>query len=164
MTTIIYKHALETVSNLNADLGSKTEGEPSATAGTYALINDMISNLSSIKSSMKAQEKIISARLTALAVASEVVTDAAVVNLPMTAANFQCKTGPGNETTSRYEGNPLGDSNTLPAVLITNSKNYSESAVFGVLAGACKLITELKDGTLTDSNAPDITATTLTNT
>ena len=63
MTTIIYKHALETVSNLNADLGLKTGGNirynSNATGGTYALINDMIIKLSSIKASIKAEEKVI---------------------------------------------------------------------------------------------------------
>jgi len=163
MTTIIYKHALETVSNLNADLGTKTEGEPSATAGTYALINDMISNLSSIKASMKTEEKVISARLTALAVAGEVVTEAAVVNSPMTAATLMCKTGPGNETTARHDGSTT-DVATLPAVFKVGSVYYSESAVFGVLAGACKLISELKDGTLTIANPPVISSTTLNTT
>ena len=164
-STVIYKHALETVTNLNADMGTLTAGQPAADGGTYALINDMISNLSTIKASMKVQEKNIQAACTALAVSTTgtLNMDIAMTSggATMTAANFMCKTGPGDEATTRHEGTTTA-ATVLPAVLISNSKNYSESAVFGVLAGACKLISELKGGTLDNTNAPDIESTTLT--
>ena len=147
MTTIIYKHALETVSNLNADLGSKTSGVPDFNGGTYALINDMISNLSSIKASIKEKKKVISKRLTDLAVAGEVVTESAVVNSPMTAGVRHCTVGVGQASTNRHDGT-VSNANKLPAVLKVNSKEYTESAVFSVLAAASGLIDNLKNGQL----------------
>ena len=163
-TTVVYKHALETIKNLNADMGALTEGQPAFNGGTYALINSMISDLSSIKASMKVEEKKITAACSALAVSTtgNLNMDAAMTSGgdTMTAANFMCKTGPGDEATARHEGTTAAS--VLPAVLITNSKNYSDSAVFGVLAGAHKLVSELKGGTLTNSNAPAIESTSLT--
>ena len=147
MTTIIYKHALETISNLNADLGSKTAGVPDFNGGTYALINDMISNLSSIKASIKAEEKVISKRLADLAVAGEVETEAAVVNGTMTDGARHCTVGAGQDSTNRYDGT-ISSANKLPAVLKVNSKDYTESAVFSVLAAASGLIDNLKNGQL----------------
>ena len=163
-TTVVYKHALETVKNLNADMGALTEGQPAFNGGTYALINSMISDLSSIKASMKVEEKKITAACSALAVSTtgNLNMDAAMTSGgdTMTAANFMCKTGPGDEATARHEGTTTV-ATTLPAVLITNSKNYSDSAVFGVLAGAHKLVSELKGGTLDNNNAPAIESTSL---
>ena len=164
-TTVVYKHALETVKNLNADMGALTSGQPAFDGGTYSLINSLISDLSSIKASMKVEEKKITAACTALAVSTtgNLDMDAAMTSGgdTMTAANFMCKTGPGDEATARHEGTTTAAS-ALPAVLITNSKNYSDSAVFGVLAGAHKLVRQLKDGTLDNSTAPAIESTTLT--
>ena len=162
-TTVVYKHALETVKNLNADMGALTSGQPAFDGGTYSLINSLISDLSSIKASMKVEEKKITAACTALTVDSTSLTvDNAMTSGgdTMTAANLMCKTGPGDEATARHEGSAT-TANTLPAVLITNSNNYSDSAVFGVLAGAHKLVRQLKDGTLDSTTSPSITSTTL---
>jgi hypothetical protein len=164
-TTVVYKHALETVTNLNADMGTLTDGQPAFGGGTYALINSMISDLSSIKASMKTEEKKITAACSALAVSTtgSLNMDIAMTTGgdTMTASNFMCNTGPGDQATARHEGTTTA-ATVLPAVLISNSKNYSDSAVFGVLAGACKLISELKGGTLDNSNPPSIESTTLT--
>ena len=164
ITTVVYKHALETVTNLNADMGALTSGQPAFDSGTYALINSLISDLSSIKTLMKVEEKKITAACTALAVSTtgNLGMDTAMTSGgdTMTAANFMCKTGPGDEATNRHEGTTVAS--VLPAVLIINSKNYSDSAVFGVLAGAHKLVSQLKGGTLDNSIPPAIESTTLT--
>ena len=55
--SITLQKASETLKNLNADLGTKTSNVVPSNSGTYALINDMISNLSSIKASIKTEEK-----------------------------------------------------------------------------------------------------------
>ena len=56
--TILYKECIETVKNLNAVINvDSSSGVPDATCGSYALINSMISDLSSIKASMKTEEK-----------------------------------------------------------------------------------------------------------
>ena len=52
MTTVDLKLATETIKNLNAAL-TVSSNLPTATSGTYALINRMISDLVSIKNSIK---------------------------------------------------------------------------------------------------------------
>ena len=162
--TILYKHCLETVTRLNADLGTLTNGVPTDTAGTYALINQMISDLSSIKASLKAQEKIISAQCSTLAAGGEVATESALTaagNI-VTATKYSTA-GPGALLT-RYDAvdGTTNTADTLPAVLTNNSTNkYSESAVFVVLASACELIDKLKNGTWGAENIDLVTTATL---
>lgn len=159
--TILYKHCLETVTRLNADLGTLTNGVPTDTAGTYALINQMISDLSSIKASLKAQEKIISAQCSTLAAAGEVDTENALTSAgSIVTATKYCTAGPGDTASTRYDADSAA--NTLPAVLTNSSTNkYSESAVFVVLASACELIDKLKNGTWGAENIDLVTTATL---
>ena len=145
--TILYKHCLETVTRLNADLGALTSGVPTDTAGTYALINQMISDLSSIKASLKVQEKVISAQCSTLAAAGEVDTDSPLTSAgSIVTATKYCTAGPGDQASTRYDADSAA--NTLPAVLTNSANKYSETAVFSVLAECNTLIHKLKAGTL----------------
>tara|TARA_B110000259_G_scaffold147281_1_gene166075 strand:- start:130 stop:612 length:483 start_codon:yes stop_codon:yes gene_type:complete len=143
--SILYKHSLETVTRLNADLGTLTVGVPTDTAGTYALINQMISDLSSIKASLKVQEKVISAQCSTLAAIGEVTTENAMTAGSVIVATKYCTAGPGDSSSDRYDADTAA--NTLPAVLTNSTNKYSESAVFAVLASACEIIDKLKNGT-----------------
>ena len=155
--SILYKHSLETVTRLNADLGTITAGVPTDTAGTYALINQMISDLSLIKSSLKVQEKVISTQCSTLATAGEVTTENAMVPGSVVVATKYCTAGPGDSTSTRYDADSAA--NTLPAVLTNGATHkYSESAVFAVLASACEIIDKLKNGTWGAENI-DLVAT-----
>jgi hypothetical protein len=155
--TILYKHCLETVTRLNAELGTLTDGVPTDTAGTYALINQMISDLSSIKASLKVQEKVISVQCSTLAAAGEVVTESALTSAgSIVTATKYCTAGPGDQASTRYDADSAA--NTLPAVLTNSANKYSESAVFAVLASACEIIDKLKNGTWGAENI-DLVAT-----
>ena len=66
MSTVKLKDATETIKNLNAAATTLSSSTHVAghSDGLYALINNLISDLSSIKASIKAEEKIISASIT----------------------------------------------------------------------------------------------------
>ena len=157
--TILYKHCLETVSNLNADLGTLTTGVPTDTAGTYALINKMITDLSSIKALIKTQENVISSQVSTLAAAGEVITENALTSAGSIITSTKYSTaGPGDSASARYDATPSA-ANELPAVLVSHSTNkYSESAVFTILASACEIINRLKEGSWGAENV-DLAAT-----
>jgi len=149
--TVTFKEACETIDNLNAALAI-TSNVPTTMCGTYALINDMISNLSSIKASMKTEEKNISSDIrqhmknesgTNASMGPDTTFDSGT-NLLMTVSNYHCSAGLGDAASARHEDTVAKV--TLPAVLKTNSKNYSESAVFCVLAQAAQHIDKLKNG------------------
>tara|TARA_E500000178_G_C16915347_1_gene704672 strand:+ start:612 stop:1121 length:510 start_codon:yes stop_codon:yes gene_type:complete len=149
--TVTFKEATETITNLHAGL-SITSNVPTHTCGTYSLINNMISDLSSIKASIKTEEKKILTDITAhmknesgttASMGPDTTFDSAS-NLTMTVSNYHCSAGLGDAASARYEDTVV--KTTLPSVLNTNSKNYSESAVFTVLAQAAQHIDKLKNG------------------
>tara|TARA_B100001123_G_C14594795_1_gene743473 strand:+ start:23 stop:532 length:510 start_codon:yes stop_codon:yes gene_type:complete len=154
--SVTFKEATETITNLHAAL-SITSNVPTDTCGTYALINRMISDLSSIKASIKAEEKKILADITAHMKNESGTTESmgpdttfdSASNLTMTVSNYHCSEGLGEDGSSRHEDAVV--KTTLPSVLNTNSKNYSESAVFCVLAQAAQHIDKLKNGIHTAS-------------
>tara|TARA_B110000259_G_C13838981_1_gene331851 strand:+ start:111 stop:617 length:507 start_codon:yes stop_codon:yes gene_type:complete len=154
--SVTFKEACETIDNLNSALAI-TSNVPTTMCGTYALINDMISNLSSIKASIKTEEKNISSDIRqhmkkeadgTSSMGPETTFDSATALL-MTVSSYHCSVGLGDDLSARHEDTV--EKITLPAVLKTNSKNYSESAVFTVLAQAAQHIDKLKNGIHTGS-------------
>ena len=166
--TIILQKTTETLKNLNADL-TVTANKATETSGTYALINDMISNLSSIKATIKKEEKKIEIDLyghmqeltavnTAVGAANVVLAPSAVTMTPATA---KCTVGVGSATGNGKRHQFTSTTNTLPAVLTANSVSYSEHAVFSELALAAEIIDKLKAGEHANASAI-VTAGTLT--
>lgn len=144
MTTIDLKLATETILNLNADL-AKSSNVATATCGTYALINDMISNLSSIKASLKSQEKLLSN-----AINTEITTGSATDgDLTFDAATLRCSVGIGSS--GRYTSTQAAVTGETPAMLVTGTNKYSESAVFTILAECGGLIDKLKESAIVDT-------------
>lgn len=148
--SILYKECIETVKNLNAVINvNSTTGVADATCGAYALINSMISDLSSIKASMKTEEKNIITDVTAETVSAggSVNVDTQVVTATnIVVSDLSASAGAGASATGRHGDNVT--TGQLPAVLKAGSQEYSESAVFSVLAECNTLIHKLKAGTL----------------
>lgn len=149
--TVTFKEATETIANLNASLDI-SNNVPSDTCGTFALIENVISNLVSIKNSLKTEEKKIIADMAAHmkqegdgtnTMGPETTFESGAA-LTMTVADLQATDGIGDDGSARHEDTVV--TATLPAVLIVNSKEYSESAVFAVLAQAAQHIDKLKNG------------------
>ena len=147
MTTIDLKLATETVLNLNAALAI-TGGVASPTSGTYALINDIISNLVSIKSSLISQEKLLYAAINTEVTAGATATDG---NLTFTASTLRCSAGLGSDVTARYTATQAAVTGETPAMLVTGTNKYSESVVFTLLAECGGLIDKLKNSTIVDA-------------
>ena len=160
--TILYKECSETVKNLNAAINvNSTTGVADATCGTYALINSMISDLSSIKASIKTEEKNIITDVTTTTVGAtgSVNVDTQVVTATnIVVSDLHASAGAGADSTTRHEDTVT--KTELPAVLKAGSQEYSESAVFSVLAECNTLIHKLKAGAL-GSGALALQGTTL---
>jgi hypothetical protein len=151
--TIIFRNCLETVTRLNADIGTIQSNSPGNTAGTYALINQIISDLSSIKASLKVQEKIISAQCSTLLESGDIDTNNTISPGSITASTLLSTDGVGsNINNDRYSN--ANNPDKLPAVLINGTYKYSESAVFTTLAIAFELIEKLKNGSATGNIVP----------
>lgn len=143
------KLATATVKNLNAGL-TMTSNAPTSTSGTYALINDMISNLSSIKASLKTEEKVLIAAIDTEISQYSDINDGNIVATAQ--ATLRCSQGLGDDV-NRYSN--ISENSTTasyPAVLGTGLSNkYAESAVFTVLGEAASLIAKLKNNACTSS-------------
>ena len=150
MTTVIVDRLPATLQNLNSStLTATTYG---ADDGLYALINDMISNLSSIKASVKAEEKKMHANLAQeIVIGTNIDTSVVLVNpATVTAATaVAVATGTRGDTFAN-SGAAIADVNVNVAVLVSGTKNYSEAAVYTVLKPQAQVIRDLKAGTITD--------------
>lgn len=144
MTTADLKLCTTTLLNLNAATSYSSAHVPTATSGTYALINDMISDLSSIKASLKTEEKLLIAQINTTVAAGSTVTDPLTVTA---SANLSCQSGIGGEDTVRYSAvTDVATTALHPAILGALSTNeYAESVVFSVLAEAAIFIRRLKN-------------------
>lgn len=155
MSSATLKLATLTVKNLNSDTLSLNDNSvyvPGNTDGLYTLINKMITDLSSIKSSIKTREKVIRESIDA-----EINNDSSTTDGIMSTGNHVGSTlylsGGVGDSAERY-----GDatSNTTAeeycSVLSANNNEYAESVVFGVLAQSAQLINKLKNGQLGSGN------------
>ena len=149
MTTVHLQNAQETIRNLNADLSTRAGTfNHITTCGTYALINNMISDLSSIKASIKAEEKKITKDITATMVAASGAVDPAGQDLATTnghSAGSRRATAGNGSGTERHES-AGANVNEFPTVLETNSIKYTETAVISILIQAERIIHMLKAG------------------
>ena len=169
-STTQLQYSIETIKNLNDSTQSMDASTnlPGQSDGLYVMINQMISDLSSIRSSVKTEEKKISADIHAhvknLASESTTTTPASTMS---SAANLTAVVSTHNLNagrvagTARHETDPGTLANQQPAVLKTNSKAYSEDAVFGVLAAAAEIIATLKNGDFTTNVTAAVTACTI---
>ena len=148
MTTVLLNRLPTTLKNLNAStLTATTYG---ADDGLYALINDMISNLSSIKASLKTEEKNIHTGLAQELVAGEDINTATTVVDP---AQVSAATAVAASTGTRgdvFSASTTAEAAKNVAVLTVGTKKYSEAAVFSVLKPQAQVIRDLKAGTTTD--------------
>ena len=150
MTTVIVDRLPATLQNLNSStLTATTYG---ADDGLYALINDMISNLSSIKASVKAEEKKMHANLAQeIVIGTNIDTSALLVNpATVTAATAVAFATTTRGDTFANSGAAIADVNVNVAVLVSGTKKYSEAAVYTVLKPQAQVIRDLKAGTITD--------------
>lgn len=154
MTTTLL-NAQETVRNLNAALSTRTSSAPynhTELCGTYALINEMISNLSSIKATIKTEEKNIRSDITAEMVSTGTTnTNMQTEVVPVvahTTATSTCTQGHGTDTgdNKRHLLTTTDTANTTPAVLTSGTLKYADKAVIAILIEADRLIYMLKAG------------------
>lgn len=169
LTDIKILNTTAVIRHLNADLAVTTTAGSEVvenTCGTYALINDIISNLSSIKASIKTEEKKIATAI-----------NLEMINATSTAGNaqvFDATTGNGltvatltTGTTTGFSVNGAtirGQESVIAAnhvaVLNTSSADYTDSALTSVLADVWKIIAKLKAGQLATGTTVDTAATT----
>ena len=157
MATVTLQEATETIKNLNSATVTLTSSVSTAghADGLYALINNLISDLSSIKATVKTEEKKISADINAqvIAVAGGNLTDSTTLNAnsvtpTCTAATLFCSAGRGDKADTTRYAETGGTATLYPAVLTANSKSYSENAVYAVIAECSEIINQLKYGEL----------------
>ena len=169
MSSATLKLATLTVKNLNSDTLSLNDNSvyvPGHTDGLYTLINKMITDLSSIKSSIKTREKVIRESIDA-EISNTSTTDGVMATGNHVGSTLYLSGGIG-DSTGRYGGSPSGDpiSNTTAeeycSVLSANNNEYAESVVFGVLAQSAQLINKLKNGQLGSGNISLTETTSLT--
>jgi hypothetical protein len=151
MTTVDFKLATETIKNLNATL-TVTSNVPTATSGTYALINRMISDLVSIKNDIRTEEKVLIANINTH-VATNGTDLATQDTVACTAeATLSCTSGLG-DATERYTSSDAATTALYPAILGTGSTNkYAETTVFTILGEAAQLIIHLKNNETTNGD------------
>lgn len=169
LTDIKVLNTTAVIRHLNADLAVTTTAGAEAvanTCGTYALINDIISNLSSIKASIKTEEKKIATAI-----------NLEMINATSTAGNaqvFDATTGNGLTVATLTTGTTTGFSASGAtirgqesviaanhvAVLNTSSADYTDSALTSVLADVWKIVAKLKAGQLAAGTTVDTAATT----
>lgn len=154
MTTYLL-NAQETVRNLNAALSTRESSAPynhTELCGTYALINEMISNLSSIKATIKTEEKNIRSDITTEMVNSgnspKNMQIEVVPVVAHTIATSTCTAGHGTDTgaSKRHHLASTDTANTTPAVLTSGTLKYADKAVIAILIEADRLIYMLKAG------------------
>lgn len=149
MTTVLIDRLPATLKNLNSS--NLTATTYAVDDGLYVLINDMISNLSSIKASIKTQEKNIHVGL-----AQELVAGASDINTATTVVNpAQVTAATAVAATTGTRGDVFSASTSAEvgknvAVLTVGTKKYSEAAVYSVLKPQAQVIRDLKAGTITD--------------
>tara|TARA_A100001015_G_scaffold320855_1_gene448827 strand:- start:24 stop:566 length:543 start_codon:yes stop_codon:yes gene_type:complete len=146
-TTVYFSTCTEAIKFLNADLSNTTTAHDEAYAnnscGTYALINDIISNLSSIKASIKTNEKVISRAIQGeVEDGGQIDTTSHVIStdLNITVSNIRNN----SHVTARGERNTT-DQNV--AILTNGNDKLSEAATFEVLRAVGVAVMRLKNGT-----------------
>ena len=146
-TTVLFSTYTQAIKFLNADLSNTTtaygEAYDNASCGTYALINDIISNLSSIKASIKTNEKLISRAIQAevleggsIDTGSHVMED----DQNITISDVRNNTA----LTTRGED---GTTNKNVAILTNGDDKLTEAATFEVLRAVGVAVMRLKNGT-----------------
>ena len=146
-TTVLFSTCTQAIKFLNADLSNTTtaheEAYTSASCGTYALINDIISNLSSIKASIKTNEKLISRAIQAEVTEGASINPGSHVmeddqNLTIsTVRNSTILTTRGENVTT----------NKNVAILTNGDDKLTEAATFEVLRAVGVAVMRLKNGT-----------------
>lgn len=148
-----------TLNNLNmsgtiAYNATEATAIPPATIGLYQLMNKLISEVSSLKATIKTNEKSLIAALKADA------ADAAVTLAGNTTTRSSINEGVTNDTRGGLTSTPADK----PAILTSSTAkhNLSEDAVFDILSGITHLIMKLNnDG---DVNGAAVAANCTTNT
>lgn len=158
-STIELRSLSNVITNLNADLAvTASTPQVTDTCGTYALINQMISDLSSLKATLKTAEKDIEKTIRTeleLTETQNIPTNTMVIqsaNIPTTCAvadktvtedaKYLSSTTAGEVLTARKENSTL-DANIG---IKLNNVPLTESAILNGLAEAYGIINTLKNG------------------
>jgi len=165
MSSATLKLATLTVKNLNSDTLSLNDNSvyvPGHTDGLYTLINKMITDLSSIKSSIKTREKVIRESIDA-EISSNSGTDGVMATGNHVASTLFLSAGIG-DSAGRYGASISNEAaSEYCSVLSANNNEYAESVVFGVLSQSAQLINKLKNGQLGSGDISLTETTTLSN-
>tara|TARA_B100000963_G_scaffold343835_1_gene346056 strand:+ start:119 stop:637 length:519 start_codon:yes stop_codon:yes gene_type:complete len=158
-STIEIRSLSNIITNLNADLAvTSATPQVSDTCGTYALINQIISDLSSLKSTLKTAEKGIEAAIRTeleLTTTQNVATNVMVIqtaNIPTTCAiatktvtsdaKYLNSADAAAVLTARKEDSTLNQNLGIKL----NSVPLTESAILNGLAEAYGIINTIKNG------------------
>ena len=159
-SSIKIPQAMSVIKNLNAVFSPTTDPiiKVSPTTGTYVLINEMISDLSSIKATIKKAEKQIE-----IALQQQLISSTTSSTFNNTAAQTSLSTSPINPATRKVAAKPVGvyfsvGSDTVHSkrsatndatdigIKFDGSPYFTEPSIFQTLAEAWFLIKALKTG------------------
>jgi len=149
MATVTQQSIANTLEQLHKSTSDNT-GAIGETGGLYTLINNMISNLSSIKASIKAEEKkMINDLGNVTTIAGATVLTSPTVSVASHAAN-------ATATRGDVHGSTVADISNNVAVYsgsVTTATKYSEGAAWECLKTAAQTIVDFKEGTVNGSGA-----------
>lgn len=138
MVVLTYENLVGTIQNLNQTgtfVNSSTAidtaippGTGSGGIGLYQLINQMISDLSSLKATIKIQEKNISKAL-----ASQAVPGTKITTTDVTIANKEANNSTMDDRDYLTGTNGTGTINKPAIIVASTAGNLSEDAVFAIL-------------------------------
>lgn len=150
--------SIQLLQNINSSINladSLNSNQPDASNGLYILIDEIIKDLVTIKKEIRKQENHIKIVVNSwleqynydwsgLSDDDYVLTDDTYGMSDVVRATYGLKDGIG--TMIRNTDTEYTNVNTYPAIYVNNSKNYTETAVFGILAVAYTLIRSIKNG------------------
>jgi len=149
MATVTQQSIVNTIEQLHKDTSDNT-GAIDETGGLYTLINNMISNLSSIKASIKTEEKKMVTDLGAVTTVAgaTAIGVSATVNAASLAANATATRGDVHVSNAANIANNVA----VYSGSVTTATKYSEGAAWECLKAAAQTIVDFKEGTVTGSD------------
>tara|TARA_B100000900_G_scaffold383996_2_gene372431 strand:- start:7642 stop:8157 length:516 start_codon:yes stop_codon:yes gene_type:complete len=153
MSTVKQQSIVNTIEQLHKDSSVNTGTIPLVEGGLYNLINNMISNLSYIKASIKTEEKKMIHDLGTVTTNSGTINGDNFIIIPTVvaaslASDSNAIRGDVHTGTATIDNNVAVYSGS-----VTTATAYSESAAWEILRDAAQTIVDFKEGSTTGSGS-----------